>query len=101
MKRTRPRTAKRSVFLSPGADSLVRKFIAAGRFTSASEAVHEALLLLEERDAEKERQRSRIHQDLELGWQQSERGEVVEARTVFAEIRAMSKARRARSQRSR
>lgn len=38
----------------------------------------------------------RMRLDIELGWEQSSRNDVVDGRAVFAEIRALSKARRAR-----
>jgi hypothetical protein len=39
---------------------------------------------------------AKLRDDVELGWQQSEAGDVVDGPSVFAEIREMSKAMRAR-----
>ena len=56
--------------------------------------VRDALRLLEERDQEREQSLTRLRQDIEIGWQQSERGETIAGPSVFSEIRKMSKARR-------
>jgi antitoxin ParD1/3/4 len=79
----------RNIALTPHLEQFVQAKVKSGRYQSASEVVREGLRLLEERDVE------RIRQEIEVGWQQSERGEVVDGPSVFAEIRAMSKARRA------
>ena len=41
----------------------------------------------------KEQEADRIRREIEIGWQQSERGEVVDGPSVFAEIRTMSERR--------
>ena len=82
----------RSIRFSPHFDNLLRRKVSSGRYESASEVGREGLRLLEERDRDMERMR----QDIELGWQQSERGELHDGPGVFAEIRALSKARRAK-----
>jgi len=87
----------RNIALTPHFDRLVRKKIASGRYQSASEVVREALRLLEQRDEVREQSVAKLQQDIELGWQQSERGAVVDGRAVFDEIREMSKTRRAKA----
>lgn len=83
-----------SIDLSPDADLLVRKIVASGRFASASEAVHEGLRLLAACQGET---RAKLRDDIEVGWRQSTKGQVVDGPAVFAEIRALSKARRNKS----
>jgi antitoxin ParD1/3/4 len=80
----------RNIALTPHFDRFVQSSVHSGRYQSASEVVRDALRLLEQHEEE----RAKLRQDIELGWQQSERGEVVDGPGVFAEIRKMSKARR-------
>jgi antitoxin ParD1/3/4 len=80
----------RNIALTRHFDQFVQTKVESGRYQSASEVVREALRLLEEREYSV----AKIRQDIELGWQQSERGEVVDGPSVFAEIRKLSKARR-------
>ena len=87
----------RNIALTPHLDRLVQKKIASGRYQSASEVVREGLRLLEQRDEDREQSLSRLRHDIEVGWQQSEKGEVVDGPGVFAEIRKLSKARRAKA----
>lgn len=84
----------RNIALTPHFDRFVRTKVTSGRYQSASEVVREALRLLEEREEERERSRARLRQDIEVGWQQSQHGQMVPGPAVFAEIRRMSKARR-------
>jgi antitoxin ParD1/3/4 len=80
----------RNIALTPHFDEFVRAKIDSGRYQSASEVVREGLRLLEERDY----RLANLRSEIELGWQQSERGELVDGPSVFAEIRRMSKERR-------
>src|ERR1051325_6206150 len=84
----------RNVALTPHFDRLLRKKVASGRYQSLSEVVREGLRLLEERDARREKMTSQLREDIELGWRQSENGELVDGPAVFDEIRKLSKARR-------
>jgi antitoxin ParD1/3/4 len=83
----------RNIALTPHLEKLVQAKVASGRYQSASEVVREGLRLLEERDQD----RARLRQDIETGWQQSQRGQVVDGPSVFSEIRKMSVARRAKA----
>lgn len=85
----------RNIALTPHFDQFLQGKVASGRYQSASEVVREGLRLLEERDLAQER--SRLRDDIEAGWQQSQRGEMVDGPSVFAEIRRTSNARRARA----
>jgi antitoxin ParD1/3/4 len=87
----------RNIALTPHLDRFVQTKIESGRYQSASEVIREGLRLLEEREADRQQSLAKLRQDIEIGWQQSERGEVVDGPSVFAEIRKMSKDRRARS----
>ena len=82
------------IALTPHFERFVQAKVVSGRYRSASEVVGERLRLLEERDLEMTR--ARLQHDIEHGWEQLEAGDVVDGPAVFAEIRRMSKARRAR-----
>lgn len=75
-------------------NELVQDQIATGRFVTPSEVIREGLRLFEEKELARETALASLRQDIEAGWQESERGEVVSAQSVVAEIRAMSHARR-------
>lgn len=89
----------RNVALTPHLDRLVQRNVNSGRYQSASEVVREGLRLLEQREREQRATVDRLKADIEEGWQESERGEVVPVADVVAEISAMSKARRAKLKR--
>ena len=84
----------RNIALTPHFDKFVQKRVESGRYQSASEVVRDGLRLLEERENERQQSISHFRQDIETGWQQSERGELVDGPPVFAEIREMNKSRR-------
>jgi antitoxin ParD1/3/4 len=86
----------RNIALTPELDALVQAKVDSGRYQTASEVVREGLRLLEERDLEKAVALKRLRKNIELGWRQSERGEVVDGPAVFEEIRRMSRGRRAK-----
>jgi len=89
----------RNIALTPHFDRFVRAKVSSGRYQSASEVVRDGLRLLEERDEERRQTLARLRRDVEVGWQESERGDTVDGPTVFAEIRKLSKARRSRLRR--
>ena len=85
----------RNIALTPHFDRFVQSKVESGRYQSASEVVRDALRLLEERESRQTHSLATMRREIETGWQQSERGEVVDGPSVFAEIRNMSKSRRA------
>ncbi len=88
------RQITRNIALTPHFDRFVQSKIESGRYQSASEVVRDGLRLLEEREEQRGQGSGRLRQQIEVGWQQAERGEVVDGPAVFAEIRKMSRARR-------
>ena len=84
----------RNIALTAHFDQFVQSKVESGRYQSASEVVRDGLRLLEEREQMRLQSLARLRQDIEIGWQESERGQVVDGPGVFAEIRKMSKARR-------
>lgn len=78
----------RNIALTRHLDDFVQAKVKSGRYQSVSEVVREGLRLLENRELD------RMRSEIEVGWRQSERDEVIDGPSVFAEIRRMSKARR-------
>jgi antitoxin ParD1/3/4 len=85
----------RNIALTPHFEKFVLSKVESGRYQSASEVVRDGLRLLEERDEQRQHSLARMRQDIEFGWQQSEAGDMVNGPAVFAEIRKMSRTRRA------
>lgn len=79
-----------NVSLTPHLQQVLDDQLASGRFASASEVVREGLRLIEERD--RRLAVDELRAKIDMGWQQSERGEGRDGETVFAEMRARLKA---------
>jgi antitoxin ParD1/3/4 len=89
------RQITRNIALTPHFDRFVQSKVESGRYQSASEVVRDGLRLLEEREEGRRQSIDPLRHDIEVGWQQTEAGDVVDGPGVFAEIRKLSKARRA------
>ena len=76
-----------NVSLTTQLEELVQQKVSSGRYNSASEVIREALRLLEERDELKELKLQALKKDIALGLDQADRGEIVDADQVFAELR--------------
>jgi antitoxin ParD1/3/4 len=75
-----------NVSLTPELEQLVHEKVKSGRYLSASEVVREGLRLLEERDRLHQLRLSELQQKLTIGVQQADRGELIEADDLFAEL---------------
>lgn len=75
-----------NVSLTPQLEQFVRQKVDSGRYLSASEVVREGLRLLEERDRVQQMKLETLRRELMIGVEQIERGEVVDADDVFAEL---------------
>jgi antitoxin ParD1/3/4 len=80
-----------NVSLTPRLQRLVDDQLASGRYGTASEVVREGLRLIEERD--RRLSLDELRAKIDLGWQQSERGEGRDGETVFAEMRERLRAK--------
>jgi antitoxin ParD1/3/4 len=73
--------------LPRGLQELVERKVESGEYESASEVVIAALYLLAARDRFLEGEREALRREIQIGIDQCERGEVVEADQVFARLR--------------
>jgi antitoxin ParD1/3/4 len=79
-----------NVSLTPELEKFVDGKVESGLYNNASEVVREGLRLLKEHDEIRVKWREQI----ERGWLESQRGEVVDGPTAMAEIKARAKARK-------
>lgn len=90
----RPKDPTTNVSLTAHWRRFVQQRIKSGRYSSVSEVVRDGLRLIEERERDRDAELAGIKQAIELGWQQSQRGEMVSGPEVFDEIRRLSNSRR-------
>jgi antitoxin ParD1/3/4 len=76
------------VALLPDLEQLVTARVQSGRYSSVSEVIREALLLLEEREQRYEVQRQELRHKIAEGLAQLDRGEGIPGAQVFAELDA-------------
>ena len=77
-----------NVSLTPELENLVHSKVKSGRYLSASEVIREGLCLLEERDHLFELRLADLQQKVSVGVEQADRGELIDADDVFAELEA-------------
>jgi len=83
-----------NIALPPELEQLVTARVQSGRYSSVSEVIREALLLLEEREQLYEIRRQELRQKIAEGLAQLDRGEGIPGEQVFAELDALEKTRR-------
>lgn len=74
------------IHLNSSLESFVRQKLDSGHYRSASELVNEALRLMLER----EKRLAELKSDIQVGIEQAERGELIDAKTVFQSIQKQS-----------
>jgi antitoxin ParD1/3/4 len=62
--------------------AFIESLVETGRFSSVNEAISEAIRLLASQE--------RLKQEIQVGIQQADRGDVVDHDTVFSQLRAMA-----------
>jgi antitoxin ParD1/3/4 len=75
-----------NVSLTPELEKFVRQKVKTGRYLSVSEVIREALRLLEERDMQRQMRIEKLRQEVAVGIEQSDRGEIFDGEEVVAEI---------------
>ena len=82
-----------NVSLTPELEKFVGRKVESGLYNNASEVVREGLRLLKEHDEI----RSKWREQIERGWLQAQRGELVDGNEVLTRLDSRLKARRSRS----
>jgi antitoxin ParD1/3/4 len=77
-----------NVSLTPELEEFVHLKVNSGRYLSASEVVREGLRLLEERERIYEAKLAKLREEIAVGIEQSDRGEVFDGETVIQELLA-------------
>jgi antitoxin ParD1/3/4 len=75
-----------NVSLTPELEQLVRQKVESGRYLSASEVVREGLRLLEDRDRLYQARLCELQTAVNIGIEQSNRGEVLDGEVVIQEL---------------
>jgi antitoxin ParD1/3/4 len=77
-----------NVVLPPELEQLVTARVQSGRYSSVSEVIREALILLEEREQLYEKRRQELCDKIAEGLEQLDRGAGIPGEQVFAELDA-------------
>lgn len=79
-----------NISITPELEAFIQKQVESGRYVTSSEVVREALRLLIDQEQLKQQKIEKLRQDIELGYQQSERGETLDGDAVFDELRRIA-----------
>jgi antitoxin ParD1/3/4 len=83
-----------NVNLGPVFDQFVSDLLKTGLYQSQSEILREGLRLLKEREELKQLRLAELRKEIAIGSEQADRGEFVDGKAVFVEIRKRSAARK-------
>jgi antitoxin ParD1/3/4 len=83
-----------NVNLGPVFDQFVSDLLKTGLYQSQSEILREGLRLLKEREELKQLRLAELRREIAIGSEQADRGEFVDGRVAFVEIRKRSAARK-------
>ncbi|MBC6452806.1 MAG: type II toxin-antitoxin system ParD family antitoxin [Hormoscilla sp. SP5CHS1] len=86
-----------TILLTPEIEQLIDEQVKSGRYQSASEVVLEGLRLLSMRDQIDKRRFAELKQEIAMGIEAADRGELVDSETVFRELREKNRLRRIQS----
>ena len=86
------------ITLQPELEQFVREKINSGQYQSVNEAVNAGLKILMERELIYQGRFDQLRQEIMVGIEASERGEVVDSETVFNSIRQKLEQRRHQSE---
>jgi antitoxin ParD1/3/4 len=82
-----------NISLTPELEEFVSKRVASGRYQSASEVIRQGLRLLQEEERSREASLDRLRNQINLGLDQAERGELLDGEEVFEELERRSRTR--------
>ena len=83
-----------NVNLGPVLDQFVSDLLKTGLYQSQSEVLREGLRLLKEREELKQLRLAELRKEIAIGSAEADRGEFVDGKEVFAEIRKRSAERK-------
>lgn len=86
-----------NVSLTPEFEQFIRTQVESGKYASADEVIRAGLRLLEERERIYKGRFEELQQEIMLGIEASERGEVVDGEIVFRELQQKLQQRRAQA----
>ena len=81
-----------NVSLTPALEKLIQTKVSTGLYNSASEVIREALRLLDEQDRLRRIRLGDLKQEIAIGINQADRGELVDGKEVFQKLRSKNKA---------
>ena len=80
------------IVLPPEVEALVQRQLTSGKYNNAIEVILAGIKLLEQQDIYQGRLQE-LQQDALIGWEASQRGEVVDGAAAMAQIRAKMRSR--------
>ncbi|GET40962.1 ribbon-helix-helix domain-containing protein [Microseira wollei] len=80
------------IVLPPEVEALVQRQLTSGKYNNAIEVILAGIKLLEQQDIYQGRLQE-LQQEALIGWEASQRGEVVDGATAMAQIRAKMRSR--------
>ncbi len=83
-----------NVNLGPVFDNFIGELLETGTYQSQSEVVREGLRLLKEREELKKLRLAELRREIAIGSEEADRGEFVDGKETFAEIRRRSAGRK-------
>ena len=86
------------IVLPPEVEALVQRQLTSGKYNSAIEVILAGVKLLEQQQDIYQGRLQELQQDALIGWEASQRGEVVDGATAMAQIRTNMRLRSAHQQ---
>jgi antitoxin ParD1/3/4 len=81
------------ILLSPDVEALVQRQLTSGKYKSALEVILAGVQLLEKQEDIYQGRLQELQQEARIGWEASQRGDVVDGATARAQIRANLRSR--------
>lgn len=81
------------IVLPPDLEALVQRQLTSGKYKSALEVILAGVQLLEQQEDIYEGRLQELQQEARIGWEASQRGEVVDGTAAMAQIRANLRSR--------
>lgn len=81
------------IVLPPDVEALVQRQLTSGKYKSALEVILAGVQLLEQQEDMYQGRLQELQQEARIGWEASQRGEVVDGTTAMEQIRANLRSR--------